>query len=146
MRFQAVPNQDSRILNMSTKFLQKSFYPRAVDIRIRSQRKIKPYTTSLRRYGKGSNGGHLLPIMRSLMQQRSFSSGRPTPAYQGGHQQARFIQEDKRSPQSTGVFFIRGQSCLIQRWMACSSRSWARRSGFWGVQPMDRSKRQIWST
>jgi hypothetical protein len=32
-------------------------------------------------------------------------------------------------------FFIRGQSCCFHRAMAASSRSTARRSGFWQLQP-----------
>jgi hypothetical protein len=39
-----------------------------------------------------------------------------------------------------------GQSVLIQRWMAISSRSIARRWGFCGLQPNERKRRPIWST
>lgn len=143
MSIQAVPNQNDGILNMSKKFLQKDLNQYAIDVRVRYQGKIKSYSMSFGGYGKSSNGRNLFVVASSLMQQRSFPSGSPAPTYQRRHQQARFIQEDDRSFQSPRVFFIRGQSCLIQRWMASSSLSRARRSGFWGVQPMDRNKRQI---
>jgi hypothetical protein len=41
---------------------------------------------------------------------------------------------------------MRGQSTFTHRWIAASSRSRARRSGFWGLQPSLRSTRPIWST
>ena len=131
---------------MSTKLLQENLNPCAIDVCVRCQVKIKSCPTSFGRYGKCCNSRHFLPAAGSLVQKRSFSSGSPTPAYQWSHQQPRFIQKNKRSFQAPRVFFTRGQSCLIQRWMASSSRSWARRSGFWGVQPIDRNKRQTWST
>jgi hypothetical protein len=37
--------------------------------------------------------------------------------------------------QPSSVFLTRGQSFRFQRWMASSSRSRARVSGFWRVQP-----------
>jgi hypothetical protein len=37
--------------------------------------------------------------------------------------------------QPCGVFFTRGQSVRFQHSMAASSRSTARRSGFWWLQP-----------
>jgi len=143
MGFQTIPDQNDRILNMATKLLQEHLHLCAVDVCIRQQGKIKSYSSSFGGYGKSGNGRHLLIMAGSLIQQRGFSFGSPTPTHQWSHQQPRFIQEDKGGFQAPRVFFTRGQSFLIQRWMTSSSRSRARRSGFWGVHPIDRNRRQI---
>lgn len=143
MGFQTIPDQNDRILNMTAKLLQENLHLGAVDICVRQQGKIKSYPSSFAGYGKSGNGRYLLIMARSLIQQRSFSFWGPTPPHQWCQQQTGFIQEDKRSFQAPCVFFTRGQSFLIQRWMASSSRSRARRSGFCGVHPIDRNRRQI---
>jgi hypothetical protein len=53
----------------------------------------------------------------------------------GDQEEARFVGEDEMGAQPRGVFFTRGQPSRFQRAMAASSRSTARRSGFWGLQP-----------
>jgi len=53
----------------------------------------------------------------------------------GDQEEARFVGEDEMGAQPRGVFFTRGQLSRFQRAMATSSRSTARRSGVWGLQP-----------
>ena len=50
-------------------------------------------------------------------------------------EEARFVDEDEMGAQPCGVFFTRGQTVRFHSSMAASSRSTARRSGFWGLQP-----------
>ncbi len=50
-------------------------------------------------------------------------------------EEARFVGEDEMGAQPRGVFFTRGHASRCQRAMAASSRSTARRSGVWGLQP-----------
>jgi hypothetical protein len=80
---------------------------------------------------------------RGLIDHRCATDGRPTSAQMGGHQEAALVQEDQEGVQVAGFFLIRGQSVLIQRWMAASSRSTARRVGRWGVHPSERRRRPI---
>ncbi len=50
-------------------------------------------------------------------------------------EEARFVGKDEMGAQPCGVFFTRGQPARFQAAMAASSRSTARRSGVWGLQP-----------
>lgn len=50
-------------------------------------------------------------------------------------EEARFVDEDEMGRQPCGVFFTRGQTERFHSAMAASSRSTARRSGFWWLQP-----------
>ena len=71
----------------------------------------------------------------TMMLEGSDAPRRPSLHHQGSQQEARFIGKDYVGAQPRGVFFTRGQSFRFQRSMAFSSRSKARRSGFWCVQP-----------
>lgn len=61
------------------------------------------------------------------------ASGRPGPADIRDEEKPAFIDEHEMG--AARRFFIRGQSCCIHRAMATSSRSTARRSGFWQLHP-----------
>ena len=89
--------------------------------------------------------GSFYILMRTgtLVENRGVAAGRPAAPHQGGHQQPRFVDKHRPCPQARSVFFTRGQASLAQRWMACSSRSMARRAGFCGFQPKLCSKRPI---
>jgi hypothetical protein len=50
-------------------------------------------------------------------------------------EEAGFVDEDEVGPQPRGVFFTRGQPECFHAAMAASSRSRARRSGVWWLQP-----------
>jgi len=68
-------------------------------------------------------------------QGRRLAPRRPGPHHGGGEHEARFVYEDEVGPQPESPLFTRGQRVRFQRSMAASSRSRARRSGFWGLQP-----------
>lgn len=76
---------------------------------------------------------------------RGLASGCPRLAHIRDQQEPRFVDEDYMGTQPRSVFFIRGQSRRFQRSIASSSRSMARRSGFWWVQPNSRINRPMWS-
>ncbi len=59
----------------------------------------------------------------------------PRLADRGNQEEARLVDEDEVGPQPCGVFFTRGQTACFHAAMAPSSRSTARRSGVWGLQP-----------
>src|SRR4249920_2157344 len=56
-----------------------------------------------------------------------------------------FVDEHDQSSLASGVFFSSGQVRLRQRSIATSSRSRARRSGFWLEKPSCPSKRHTWT-
>ena len=58
--------------------------------------------------------------------------GRPRAADNRQHQEAAFVPEYECGVQSPRLFLMRGQSRRFQCAMASSSRSRARRTGFWG--------------
>ena len=60
----------------------------------------------------------------------------PRLADRGDQEEARLVDEDEVGPQPCGVCFTRGQTDCFQTAMAASSRSRARRSGFWWLQPI----------
>ena len=53
----------------------------------------------------------------------------------GDQEETRLVDEDEVGPQPRGVFFTRGQTARFHAAMAASSRSRARRSGVWWLQP-----------
>ena len=69
----------------------------------------------------------------------------PGAAHGRYQEEAAFVEEDNVGAQVLGVFFIRGHSSLFHRAMRSSSRSNARRSGFWQLKPIPRRIRPTWS-
>src|SRR5512136_509278 len=77
------------------------------------------------------------PIMTIAMQyDRGLSHRTPSLVDRGNQEEARFVDEDEMGCQPCGVFFTRGQTDRFHFSMATSSRSTARRSGFWWLQPI----------
>ena len=75
------------------------------------------------------NRDSLSPI--PMAQDRGLAPRGPGLDHIGDQQEPGFIDEDEVGTQPRSVFFTRGQSFCFQRVIACSSRSRARRSGFW---------------
>ncbi len=72
---------------------------------------------------------------------RRLSFRRPGPHQRGDQLEAALVREDDVGTQPRGVFFTSGQVSRLHRSMASSSRSSARRSGFWQLQPNARIRR-----
>lgn len=66
---------------------------------------------------------------------RRMPSRRPGLHQRGDQLEAAFVCENDVGAQPRGVFFTSGQVSRFHRSMASSSRSSARRSGFWQLQP-----------
>src|SRR3989442_1197913 len=66
---------------------------------------------------------------------RRGAGGRPGAPDVGNQQEATFVEEHQMGVQALRVFFTATQRYRVQRAMAASSRSTARRSGFWHDQP-----------
>ena len=84
----------------------------------------------------GNSGDRRDPIVAvEVAVNRRLAARAPGLAHRGDQQKARFVEEEQMGPQPRGVFFRRGHTARFQRAMASSSRSRARRSGFWGLHP-----------
>ena len=66
---------------------------------------------------------------------RRVAAGRPGAPDVRNQQEATFVEEHQMGVQALRVFFTATQRYRFQRAMAASSRSRARRSGFWHDQP-----------
>ncbi len=144
--WESIPDHDDGVANMTRQPLQEGDHRLGVHVHICTHGKVKSYLPPLRRNRKNGNDRDFLLGPGPLVQDRRLTPGGPTAPNQGSHQQPGFVDEDQGGLQARRVFFIRGQSFLTQPRMACSSRSRARRSGFCGVQPIERNRRPMWST
>lgn len=75
------------------------------------------------------DGNAIVALMVTV--DRSLSARCPRLADRRDEQESGFIYEDDVGPQPRRVFFMRGQSLRFHSSMRASSRSRARRSGFW---------------
>ena len=141
MSLEAVPDEHDWSAQLSLQLLEEDERALAVDVGIRVETKVKREAVPGGRNAQRGDGRDLPMRAGSLMQHRGIPERAPGAAHQGRQQQARFVDEDDAGPQARSVFFTRGQSCLIQAWMRCSSRSAARRVGFWGEKPNPCSRR-----
>ena len=66
---------------------------------------------------------------------RCLTTRTPCLAHGWNQQEARFVNEDNMGAQPFGVFFTRGHTVRFHSAIRSSSRSMARRSGFWWLQP-----------
>src|SRR4030065_1039956 len=71
-----------------------------------------------------------------MMQNRRLPHRAPGFADRRDQEEARFVDKDEMGCQPCGVFFTRGQTDRFHSAMAGSSRSRARRSGFWWLPPL----------
>lgn len=140
---QAVPDQYNRLTQFPEEVAKKLDHQRSIDIGVRMQPKIQPNSIATRIDAESGNGGDFLVSSGPLVQHRRMPARVPAAANQGRHQQAGFVEENEVRFQSAGFFLMRGHSCFIHRWMHTSSRSIARRVGFWGLHPRERSSRPI---
>lgn len=118
----------------------------AVVIGIGQQAEGAAYPVAVRRDRECRDRRDLAPRSAALWEDRGPAARRPGAPPERGHQEARFVAEDERRPSTGSVFFTRGHSPCIQRRMASSSRSMARRAGFCGLKPNACSSRPTWAT
>jgi len=106
--------------------------------------KIQAHAPPFRRDADSRDDGEaIMPV--AVVNDRRLPPRRPRLAKSGNQQEARLVGEDYVGTQPRSVFFTLGQSLSFQRATRSSSRSRARRSGFWWLQPSSRMRRPIWS-
>lgn len=137
VRQETVPEDNSCSFDLASKLVEKAAYIDGVEVGVRKEAEEKAYASSFRRHEQRRYSRNLSVGARSLRQDRRVPARRPTSPDQGGHQQAAFVYKDYSGPEPCGFFLTRGHSSFIQRPISFSSRSLARRRGFWGVQPRE---------
>lgn len=74
-------------------------------------------------------------VTLSVAHERGLSHRAPGLADRGDQEESGFVDKDDMGRPPRGVFFTAGQTVRFQSAIAASSRSTARRSGFWWLQP-----------
>ncbi len=143
---QAIPDEHERPPQRTRQRAQEGDQPRRGDVLVGAQGEVQTGAMPAGRQGEGRDDGHLVAGAAALIQDRRLAAGRPAAADDRGQQQAALVDEHEGGVQAPRFFLIRGHSTFTHRWMAASSRSRARRSGFWGLHPRARSTRPTWST
>ena len=142
---EAIPDQHDGRAQLMLKVLEEIHGTLGVDVGVRMQPKVQRDPIPLGRDANGGDSRHFLLCTTALAQHRGVSPQTPGTAHQRGHQHPGFVEENDGRSQARGVFFTRGQSCSIQARMRSSSRSTARRVGFWGENPKPCSRRLTWA-
>lgn len=134
MRRQPVPQQDR--LSPAKMMLQS---PQVIEdlwlldrAGVKSQ--AKPDPTSRRRGYQAGNGRQPFPV-EGHDHDRCVSPRSPCASHRRTLGKAAFVQENQPCVRVAGFFLIRGQRYFSHRRMVASSRSRARRSGRWQLQP-----------
>ena len=143
---QPVPDDEEGTAQMASECTKERDQPGRRDIFVGAEREVQPRAMAAGRQGQGGDDGHLFACTPALIEDRGLAAGGPTTPHERGEQQATLVDEYQRGVQAPRFFLMRGQSTFTHRWIAASSRSRARRSGFCGLQPRVRSTRPIWST
>lgn len=139
-----IPDDNDKTSQMFEQMTQKCSYLNVVEIGIHQTAEIKADAVSLGADRKCRDNRNLLPFLVVTMDWRpAFEC--PSAADRGDQEESGLVEEDEVSTQDLGVFFIRGHSFCFQRLICSSSRSRARRSGFWQLKFIPCSIRPTWS-
>ena len=138
---EAIPDEDDGSAQLPLQMLEEIHRTLGIDVGVRTETKVQSDPVTGGRNAQRGNGGDLLIVLAALSKDGGLSSQTPGATHQRCHEHPGFVEEDEGRSQARGVFFTRGQSCSIQAWMRCSSRSRARRVGFCGEKPRPCSSR-----
>jgi len=133
-------------LEMPAEVLQERQDRAGVDIGLGMKAEEQLDAVTLGRDDQGGDNGNFPIGVGPVADEGCLAAGSPGSPHQRHHQESTLVEKDKSGAYAGGVFFTRGQSVLTQDRMASSSRSTARRCGFWGLQPRECKTRPIWST
>ena len=138
----AIPHEHHMAAQMTQQVVQKVMDLLMADVFV-VQAKVKSEPAATRTHRQSSNDGDALAAI-VMMQQRRLAARRPGAAHGGNHHESGFVGKDEVGAQPRGVFFIRGHCSCFQRRIFASSRSKARRWGFWQLKPSACSNRATW--
>ncbi len=138
---EAIPDEHDGRVQLTLQMLKEIHSALSVDVGIRMQPKVQRDPIAVWQDAQRGDGRDLMLGATALAQHRRVSAQAPRAAHQRSHEHPGFVEEYDARPQARGVFFTRGQSWSIQARMRSSSRSTARRVGFWGENPKPCSRR-----
>jgi hypothetical protein len=122
---QTVPEHDPRSLQFLLEACEKTDHVTSLNVDIGVQAEIKAHAVATGGNAQGGDHGDFAMMGAPLDQNRGLAAGSPAAAYQGGHEQATFVQKNQPSVQTPGFFLSLGQTCLTHCRMPSSSRSTA---------------------
>src|SRR5689334_20571815 len=138
VRWQPVPYHQQLALELAPQMAEEIDDVRAPDrARVEPEVEVPP--------GDGGDGRQHFPV-EMMVQHRSLSPRRPGTHPVGPLAQSALVDEDDGAPLAERFFLIRGQRYFFQFRIAASSRSRARPTGRWQVQPSSCRRRQTWSS
>src|SRR2546422_6055844 len=105
---------------------------------------IEAHPTAAGADGYGRDRGDLVTAV-AMPHHGGLPARRPRPPDVRDQQKPAFVKEHQVGVQAPGFFLISTHRYRLQRAMAVSSRSIARRSGFWHDQPKSLSTRPTWA-
>lgn len=146
MGLKTIPDQSDRPGKLLQKHAEEMDDPIGVYICVGVKSEIQVDIIPRRGYAKCCDHRYFLMRSRALIEQRRLAPRAPRAANQRRHQYAAFVNKNEPGLQARGFFLMRGHSVLTQPRIKSSSRSAARRAGFWGLHPNEWSNRPIWST
>lgn len=141
MGWQAVPHEDDVTGQLPQELLEKFDCPVLVKGLVGMQSQQETQAMAARADRHGTDRRNVLVAAARVMKNRRLAGDGPSPSHQRIQEKAGFVLEHEVGRQSRGLFLIRRKSLRTQVAMAASSRSRARRCGFWGVKPSLRNRR-----
>jgi len=138
----AVPDHD----DLSAKMLEQ-VPEKVVDLLVRDilrmQTEVETQAPALGADRQSADDGYACVVV-PVTHDRGLSDGCPGAPDGRDQHEAGFVDEDDVGTQPRSVFFTRGQSRRFHCSMRFSSRSMARRSGFWQLKPRSCRSRATW--
>ena len=135
----AIPNDEDVAAQMFEQVPEKIFNLIARNV-FRVEPEVEAESATLRANRQAANDRDP-GVVVSVANDRSLADRCPGAPDGWNQHEARFIGEDAVRTQPRSVFFTRGQSLRFHCSMRASSRSSARRSGFWQLKPNSCSRR-----
>lgn len=129
----AIPKDQDFSRNMPLEMFQELNHPQTLDAAGVDLKEEPPQ-------GQSTDEREAFPVKR-LLQNGRLSAQRPSACPRRPGAQPAFVNEDNGSVLPARLFFNAGQTSRFQRAIALSSRSMARRSGRWQLNPLAPSNR-----
>ena len=135
----AVPDHDDVTAKMLQQIPEEVVHFIARDV-LRVQPEVEPKPAALRADGKPADNRDPRMVV-AMADDRRLTDRRPGAPNRRDQHEARFVDKDEVGTQPRSVFFTRGHSLRFHCSIRSSSRSRARRSGFWQLKPRSCSRR-----